>query len=183
MSAQQVLPLLVLDLDETLVHTREEPLDRSPDFRILDFHVYKRPHVDRFLKEMSSFYQLAVWSAASRSYVELTVARLMPPAVEPVFVFSSERCTRRFDYDIGRHYQIKNLKKVKRKGFDLRRVLIVEDSPENVTRNYGNAVYVRAFEGDLNDDELLKLSEYLALLSSEPDFRAVEKRGWRKSDG
>ena len=47
--------------------------------------------------------------------------------------------------------------------------------------NYGNAVYVRPYEGDdqADDDELSKLAAYLRGLSGEPDFRRIEKRGWR----
>jgi hypothetical protein len=46
--SQDVRQLLVLDLDETLIFATETPLNRSADFLIDRFHVYKRPFVDEF---------------------------------------------------------------------------------------------------------------------------------------
>ena len=41
--------LLILDIDETLVHATEEDLGRACDFETDWYVVYKRPHVDEFL--------------------------------------------------------------------------------------------------------------------------------------
>ena len=53
-----------------------------------------------------------------------------------------ERCTRRIDPEWREEYYVKDLKKIERQGYDLDRVLIVEDTPSKVGRNYGNAIYV-----------------------------------------
>lgn len=45
----------------------------------------------------------------------------------------------------------KRLKKVQRRGYNLRRVLIVDDTPEKVLHNYGNAIYATPFLGDPAD--------------------------------
>lgn len=175
-------PLLVLDLDETLVHA-EEPAKafsgRSPDFTTSDYVVYKRPHLDEFLARMWKLYDLAVWSAAGTLYVNRVVEVIFEGHRQPVFVFSGVRTTRRFDHDRHEAYYIKDLKKVRKRGFDLRRVLIADDLELNAQRNYGNAVYVREFNGELDDDELLLLADYLEHLSDKPNFRTVEKRYWR----
>jgi len=73
------------------------------------------------------------------------------------------------------------LKKVRRAGFELERVLVVDDSPEKLERNYGNIVVVSEFIGDPADRELLELADYLSELADEGDFRRIEKRAWRKS--
>ena len=73
---------------------------------------------------------------------------------------------------------VKDLRKVKRKGHDLDRVLIVDDEPAKLTRNYGNAIYVTPFEGNPNDSELPLLLKYLERLWHTRNFRAIEKRGW-----
>ncbi len=175
-------PLLVLDLDETLVHA-EEPakalLGRSPDFTTSDYVVYKRPHLDEFLSRMWKLYDLAVWSAAGTLYVNRVVEVIFEGRAQPMFVFSGVRTTRRFDHDRHEAYYIKDLKKVRKRGFDLRRVLIADDLELNAQRNYGNAIYVKEFNGELDDDELLLLAEYLEQLADKPNFRAVEKRYWR----
>lgn len=38
--------LLILDRDETLVYTTEEPLGHDPDFTIGPYVVYRRPHLE-----------------------------------------------------------------------------------------------------------------------------------------
>jgi len=176
-------PLLVLDLDEALVHAEEKGkphLGRSPDFTTSDYVVYKRPHLAEFLSRMWKLYDLAVWSAAGTLYVNRVVEVIFADHKQPVFVFSGVRTTRRFDHDRMEAYYIKDLKKVRKTGFDLRRVLIVDDLQLNAQRNYGNAVYVDEFNGDKDDNELSLLSEYLERLAASPNFRAVEKRYWRK---
>jgi carboxy-terminal domain RNA polymerase II polypeptide A small phosphatase len=171
--------LLVLDLDETLVHTREEPLHRQADLRFAEYHVYKRPHLEHFLRSCSELYRLALWSAGGADYVMDMRWRILPSEISPLFVWSNERCIKRRDFDMDRLFYIKDLNKTKRFGFSLQRTLLVEDTPTNCSRQYGNAVYVKPYEGDAEDDELLKLAEYLRKLHKEPNFRAVEKRSWR----
>lgn len=68
---------------------------------------------------------------------------------------------------------------MRRKGFEFSQVLIVDDSPNKVAKNYGNAIYVDEFEGDPNDTTLKDLAPYLTPLSTEPNFRRIEKRWWR----
>jgi len=41
--------LLLLDLDETLIHARETPLGRNEDFCVGEYFVYRRPPVDKFI--------------------------------------------------------------------------------------------------------------------------------------
>ncbi len=176
-------PLLILDLDETLVHTVETPLPvLTPDFVLGELTVYLRPHVVQFLQRMQAVYDLAIWSAGGSGYVEPTVAFLFAHAGlrPPVFVWSSRRCTRKFDHETHEVYYIKDLKKVRNKGFDGNRMLIVDDLERNATRNYGSAVYLRPFEGAQDDDELVHLAAYLEGLASHPNFRTVEKRYWRR---
>ncbi len=123
---------------------------------------------------------LAVWSSSSPDYVAAMAGALIPADVTLEFQWSRSRCVHRYHAERQEAYWVKDLKKVKRRGEDLRRVLIVDDSPEKLQRNYGNAVYVRPFEGDPTDRELEQLAPYLLSLADCGDFRRIEKRGWRK---
>ncbi|MFY2562186.1 NIF family HAD-type phosphatase [Corallococcus terminator] len=185
--------LLVLDLDETLIHARESPLERPADLRVFGFHVYLRPHVERFLAECAARFRLAVWSSASERYVEAIVQHLFPPERRPELVWGRGRCTFTVDHarrleeggmDSASHYEYaKKLSKLKRLGFRLERMLIVDDTPAKCLHNYGNAIYVRPFEGQEDDAELPALSDYLATLAEVPNVRVLEKRGWRNPRG
>ncbi len=181
--------LLILDLDETLIHARETPLARQADFIVYDYHVYRRPHLAEFLARCALDYELAVWSSASDAYVAAVVARIFLDPERLHFVWGRSRATLRRmspSYDDAAfhdpwdhlHY-VKPLSKVRRAGWNLDRVLIVDDTPAKCIRNYGNAIYPRPYEGEVEDDELKHLGEYLKSLKDVTNVRSIEKRRWR----
>jgi TFIIF-interacting CTD phosphatase-like protein len=144
------------------------------------FSVYRRPHLREFLEAVAERYELAVWSSGSGSYVSGVVSALFRDGPPLAFVWSCDRCTRRHNAEGQTSYYAKNLTKVCKLGFDLRRVLMVDDSPEKLSRHYGNHVRVRAFTGDSGDTELRDLLPFLERLRSAENFRTVEKRHWRQ---
>lgn len=177
-------PLLILDIDETVIHGRERPLNRPGDFCAGQYHIYERPYLAQFLSECSEVYDIACWSAATHDYLEIVVNNLAKYLSTPlVFVWDRSRCTVRTDFALQEQFFLKDLHKVKRKGYDLERVLILEDEPRKVNRNFGNAIYVRPYVGDLDDDELPKLARYLRSIADITNFRQLEKRNWRSSLG
>ena len=171
--------LLILDLDETLIYASDKALPRPADFFVLPYAVYLRPGVKEFLEAVAEQFRLAVWTSSSPSYAREVVQALFPDPGILDFMWASDRCTPKRDFETDTWCNTKNLAKVRRRGYDLRKVLMVDDSPEKHLRNYGNLVRVRPFEGDPADDELLHLGRYLELLSSAKDVRRLEKRGWR----
>lgn len=175
-------PLLILDLDETLIFGSEQRLHRESDFRIGPFFLYKRPHLDQFLKSVARLYDVAIWSSASEDYVVGISQHLTPLVGAWKFVWSRARCVQRLNSETFQYDYIKDLRKVQRLGFDLNRTLIVDDTPTKVSRNYGNAIYVSPFEGNDDDMELKQLERFVCSLHSVPNFRTLEKRGWRSHD-
>jgi RNA polymerase II subunit A small phosphatase-like protein len=180
--------LLILDLDETLIHAGEAPLDRAPDFTAYGYHVYRRPGLAEFLAACARHFELAIWSSASDAYVEAVVAEIFPDPSALRFVWGRSRATLRWTSNEShmldpwdhQHY-LKPLAKVKRAGWRLERVLIVDDTPAKCVRNYGNAVYVRPYEGEPEDIELRLLAGYLEGLKGVANVRTIEKRRWRES--
>ncbi|MES2793833.1 MAG: HAD family hydrolase [Planctomycetota bacterium] len=179
MSIDPGKPLLILDLDETLIFATSKPLPSQCDFTVGPYHVYKRPFVDHFLSTVQPVFDLAIWSSASADYVATIVDSIVPTDIRLAFQWSRSRCTQRYQPELQESYWVKDLKKVQRLGYDLRRVLVVDDSSEKVERNYGNAIYVKPFEGDSTDQELRRLGTYLVGLANRTNFRTVEKRNWR----
>ncbi len=172
-------PLLILDLDETLVHAA--PGTRpGVAFRVGPYGVLPRPHLEDFLRQAAAEYELAVWTSSSADYAETMVGEITARSgTRMTFVWARERCTRQLHPETREDYWLKDLRKIRRAGYDLRRVLVVDDTPLKLARSYGNLVLVRPFTGDPADDELRRLGPYLVRLAAEPDFRAIEKRGWR----
>lgn len=182
--------LLILDLDETLIHARKEPLEYKADFRLNEFHVYRRPYLEAFLSACSKWYDLAVWSSASDGYVEEIVKAIFKAPDKLMFVWGASKTTTKRtlpgDYDkygggLGDYHTQKRLQKLRRFGCPLERILIVDDSPEKSAQNYGNVVYIKPFEGQLDDSELPYLATYLETLKDCRNVRAIEKRNWRSS--
>ncbi len=171
--------LLVLDLDGTLVHADYECF-QGFEF-VLDadtrepIYLRRRPHIEEFLDRVAAAYDLAVWTASSEDYGRkvLRHTTLDRRVVRALF---GDRCTRRFDLELQTWRTIKRLRKV---GRNLARVLIVENSPEKCEDNYGNCVPVTTYEGGDEDGELLPLAKYLVRIRDAPNFRAIEKRFWR----
>lgn len=180
--------LLILDLDETLLHASTRELGRPADFTLFDYHVYLRPHLPEFLREASRHFELAVWSSAADDYVAEVVRRIFPADVPLAFVWGRSRCTYCFNHhafeesghaDYRDHYDyVKVLKKLRRRGYRLERVLIVDDTPAKAKRNFGNAIYPSEYLGQPHDDELLRLLAYLLQLKDAENVRLIEKRDW-----
>ena len=173
--------LLIFDVDETLLHATEEILDYPPDFQLFHYHVYKRPGLHAFLGSVSNNYRISIWSSASEDYVEQCIKNVGVLPFRFEFVWSRSRCTRKMDWDAHEEQYIKDLKKVKRRGYSLERTLIVDDSRHKVSRQYGNAVYIKPFEGQREDRELGYLLEYLQRIKDVENFRSLEKRDWRST--
>ena len=170
--------LLILDLDETLIHALEHELERPADFCISDYFVYCRPHLLSFLQLRSRVFDLAIWSSGSADYVQEIAQKIIPDDVKLSFLWSRDRCGLRRDLETDDMYFQKDLKKVTKLGYSLSKILILEDRKENVRRHFGNAVYIKPFYGDPSDDELEKIGPFLDHLSTVPNVRTIEKRNW-----
>ena len=173
--------IIILDLDETLIYAVEKPLERVQDFMVGPYFVYVRPYARSFINFcFTSFSAVAVWTSSSKDYAEEVSLNLFDSKTEDLaFLWSQERCVRKFDYQRYATYYIKDLKKVKRRGYLLEKMIMVDDSPEKLHRQYGNLVRVLPFEGLMPDDELLHLQQYLSVLGDVENVRQIEKRGWR----
>jgi Dullard-like phosphatase family protein len=171
--------LLILDIDETLVFATERPLGRMHDHIVGPYLVYKRPHLDEFLAAVHEWFDLAVWTSSGEDYAASVIDSVIPQRLQLKFLWSRERCTRRFDGELLEDFWIKDLKKVKRFGFPLERVLVLDDSAEKLQRHYGNHIRIARFEGDEFDCELKCLLPFLKTMSAVDNVRTVEKRNWR----
>lgn len=182
--------LLILDVDETLVRAVEPGSSDAPvprvDFHVGCFPVMKRPHVDDFLRWCfaSPLFTTAVWSAAGEDYVHGVLRNLLLPTEAPAFVFTGDRCTRHWvspeewERSGERFIKLKDLKKVRARGYDLDRVLALDDTARAYRRSYGNIVPIQAFHGDLADQELLRVRPFLEAWFQAPSVRKIDKRRW-----
>jgi TFIIF-interacting CTD phosphatase-like protein len=172
--------LLILDLDETLIYASETPLEHPSDFFAGGYSVYRRPHLDEFLTADFEGFEVAVWSSASSGYVQAIVTAIFPDPERLQFVWSESRCTQRYHPEWMHYYWLKDLKRVKRLGYPLERVIMLDDSPEKLERHYGNHLPIAPFTGDLQDTQLRDILPFLNHLRGVPNVRTIEKRAWKR---
>lgn len=182
--------LIVLDLDETLVHANQEQLEINHDFILGDYYVYVRPYFKEFIDYVRHNFTYAVWSSASDEYVKEMCEKL-DLEKDTLFCWARSKTTLKrpslFDVDgdlvidsYDHHFFIKRLKKIKSFGYSLDQILIIDDTPHKSQENYGNVIHPSEFTGDTKDNDLLLLIGYLESLKYEKNVRKIEKRNWKE---
>jgi RNA polymerase II subunit A small phosphatase-like protein len=155
-------PCLVLDLDETLVHSSFKPVPNSDfivpveiDGKMTDVYVLKRPWVDFFLEEVSKDWELVVFTASLPKYAN--------PVMDLLDVGKTVRWRlfRRHCYAFQGNY-VKDLTCL---GRDLAQTVIVDNSPYSYIFHPQNAFPISSFIDNPNDDELLNALPYLRQLA------------------
>lgn len=162
---------LVLDLDETLVHSSFTPF-ADADFVLplqmgTDTHmvfVRKRPRVDAFLAAVSRWYEVIVFTASLALYANPVVDELDNGRTVHGRLYR-EHCVL-----VGSHF----VKDLARLGRPLSRVLILDNSPLCYVLQPENAVPISGFVDDPNDRELDKT---LAFLEAARHLDDVRHRG------
>lgn len=179
--------LVILDLDETLFHSHAVPLDRHADFRIDQYHTYKRPGVDEFLRQLANDprFELAVWTSADEDYALAGVTNLGIQKDSLLAIFSHDRCSRTrpaTPMGFGSSYQlVKDLHKLQRiTGWPIERMIAIDDDPAYYVRQYSNLLVVEPYYGKRErQKELFPALLYeLGRLHALPNVRQVEKRRW-----
>ena len=173
--------LLVLDLDETLIHARdryESELPWPPDKQIAQFRVYLRPGAREFMATvLERFVAVGVWTSATRDYAVAMLKRVVDLS-QLRFLYDRRECTPRRDVERDEAYWVKDLSNLSGFGFEKGQILVVDDKPRGLERSYANLIRIPPFEGDPDDDALPRLLDYLEELGPVEDVRRVEKRDW-----
>ena len=160
---------LVLDLDETLVHSQFGPFNTPSDVVISieienelhDIHVLVRPGVKEFLEKMSKKFEIIIFTASISKYAG-PLLDILDKDKNCSFRLFREHCT------LLNSSFVKDLKKL---GRDLKDVIIVDNSPMAYLLNSDNGLPILTWFDDKNDKELFKIIPILDFLSLVPDVR------------
>lgn len=145
---------LVLDLDETLVHSSFKILHQA-DFTIPveiegqyhNVYVIKRPGVDQFMKRVGELYEVVVFTASVSKYGDPLLDQL------DIHNVVHHRLFRESCYNHQGNY-VKDLSQV---GRDLRETIIIDNSPTSYIFHPQHAVPISSWFSDAHDNELLDL--------------------------
>ena len=162
---------LILDLDETLVHSGFNPFTRQSDItlqinvdgKLHTINILKRPYVDEFLKEISNFFEIYVFTASMEEYASPVIDLMNKNNVVKGKFF-------RQDCIFTDGLYIKDLYKVSN---NLKDVIIIDNNPSSYVTNEDNGIPIKTWYEDLNDNELMKLIPLLKYLSNVDDVRSI----------
>jgi RNA polymerase II subunit A small phosphatase-like protein len=143
---------LVLDLDETLVHSHRDKQR---------LEIFMRPFLKQFLEVMARNYELVVFTSSMPDYSEGIIAQL-PHVAHRLYRYHTTRL---------RHRHIKDLSRL---GRPLEAVVMVDNEEENFVLQKENGIRIAEWTGDdPHDQELNTLGLFLNELATKavPDLR------------
>lgn len=159
---------LVLDLDETLVHSSFKPVE-DPDFiipvdidgKMVDVYVMKRPWLEHFMRTVGSRFEVIVFTASLSKYADPLLDLLDEASVVRWRLFR-DACT---------PYEGNFVKDLNRLGRDLNQTIIIDNSPLSYIFQPSNAIPIGAFLGEKDDQELLEMVPLLLDLEGVDNVR------------
>lgn len=161
---------VVIDLDETLVHSSFKPISNADfivpveiDGIVHQVYVLKRPHVDEFLQKMGELFECVLFTASLAKYADPVADLLDQWGVFRARLFRESCVFHRGNY----------VKDLSRLGRELNNVIIVDNSPASYIFHPENAVPVQSWFDDMNDTELLDLLPFFEGLSKEDEVYGV----------
>jgi CTD small phosphatase-like protein 2 len=169
--------VLVLDMDETLIHARfltkpEQEANDDGDFIVtinsdsdeVKVSVKMRPFLDNCLEHLAKFYEIAVFTAGEQTYADAVLDYL-----DEKREIIKHRLYRQHCVKSGHGLYVKDLRVIQDR--DLKDIILVDNSIVSFAFQMDNGVPISAFMRQANDEELLYLVGYLEEVGSFPDVR------------
>lgn len=150
---------LVLDLDETLIHFKNDV--NKPKFLI-------RPYAYNFLKNVSQFYEIIIFTAAQKEYADWILDKI-DSKNNIVYRLYRDHC------QMTKNSHLKDLRLI---GRDMSKIIIVDNFAENFALHKENGICIRSWYGDLSDQVLITLEQFLVNMAEEnvDDIRPYMKK-------
>ena len=169
--------ILILDLDETLVHSSFYPFNSDDEdnkttsdifFTILfnqkyyDVYVLLRPYFTEFINKMSKIFNIYIFTASIKEYAEPLLIKLDKNNLIKKKLYR-ENCTLSED----RKY-IKDLNTLNE---NLKNVILLDNNPNSYRYNKCNGLPIKTWHSEANDKELIKVIPFLTFLATVDDVR------------
>lgn len=158
-------PLLVIDLDETLIHSMAGRQKGDHVFSLygranskVTFTVIIRPFALEFLRSIKEHFTLVLFTASEKAYADKCL-ELLDPRNE----FFTLRLYKTNCLNIDNKFNIKDLRIFR--NVPISDILILDNNPICYLLQPGNAIPVVSFFGGSEDTELKKLASILSLIA------------------
>lgn len=157
---------LVLDLDETLVHSFAK-IGTMNGNKGDNFFFKVRPYVKELLDYVCKKFEVIVFTASSQDYADSVLNKLDPNRQIFKMRLYRDSC---INTPIG---PVKDLRILKNR--NLKDLILVDNNLISQAYQLENAVPIYSWYGDVLDTELLKLTGFLKILEKVSDVRKVLK--------
>ena len=149
---------LVLDLDETLIHSSFVPV-KNCDFTFhyvsksndLTVYVNFRPNAVEFVKNLAPLYEIVFFTASYKEYADPIIEQLDEEKMVKYRLYR-DSCT-----ELGGNF-VKDLSRMNRR---LERIIILDNSPTAYLLQPDNAISISSWYEDQKDQELKIIMDYL----------------------
>ena len=189
--------ILVIDLDETLIHTSFQKI-QAPDLiiqldstynkkmdnnknnnensnqKIVEAYIRIRPGVEEFLSQISKYYDIYVYSASSKNYLNTIIKNIDKNNIikqcycRDDCIMYVEDYEEDFDKPNNEYKYIKDLKKINK---ELRNIVFIDNNTISFKLQEKNGIPIKSWFDDYEDLELYKLIPILKNLSGFYDVR------------
>ena len=166
--------LLLIDLDETLIHSEFRSKD---NYKALDLYiknskcqirtfsysdenyiyfidVFFRPHLQPFLQEVAKYFDLAIFTSATKTYADIILDYIDPKNELFQFRLYRDACI-----PIQQRLYIKDLRIIK--DYDPRNVILMDNSLYSFMNQPSNGMLVNSFYTNNNDTQLISAKNFL----------------------
>ena len=159
--------ILLLDLDETLIHAdfakeyendTKNPYDTIVSFEseneINNVGIFLRPGVKLFLENLSKFFEIGIFTASVSEYADEVIKFLDPENNFIKFKLYRKNCV-----NVNDILKVKDLRILK--NFDLKNVVLVDNNMYSFAAQLSNGILINSFYCNKNDNELYNVYGYL----------------------
>lgn len=181
--ANPTLKTLVLDLDDTLIYVQNSDIPEehkaieenkrlqtisipSEEGDLIDVSFITRPNIELFLRTLSQYFEIIIYSGGSKVYTERIVEKIDPNKEYISWVLDRSNCILR-----DKSLYIKDLRLLKNR--DLKNIVIIDNMAFSFFNQMKNGIYIPAYEGADTDVELLIIMKFLLTLPTVPDVRPL----------
>lgn len=184
--------LLLLDLDETLIHSEydlkdkninsydtvlrfkdnsydKNSFDGSNSDEYCEVGIILRNGVKKFLSILNNYFNIGIFTASVKEYADAIIRYLDPNKNIFKFCLYRNNCV-----NVNDLVNIKDLRIIK--DVDLKKIILVDNNMYSFSTQLSNGILINSFYGDKDDDELMNVLGYLIqFIFSSDDVRVTNE--------
>ena len=174
--------LLLLDLDETLIHCTGDLNQRGKFDMEIDFIndegvdlkglLNIRPHAKRFLQTMSQHYEVVIFTASMKYYADRIMQILDPQKQFITSMFYRDSCAKTRSEKVVKDLTIFG-------GVSLEDMILVDNNMYCMWPQPHNGIPILHFEHNRNDRELVLLEDFLMQIKDMPNHTEYFKKHFK----